>query len=133
MTKRKLTKKRLEELQKQAFQYEVTLTKIIPREIAHQNNTLTEEIGILMFQRDMLEKDLRQFGAREELAHIRQRVRELDTTLIEQRWMILDHARDYYEHERERLKVPREYWWWYLDEVEAAELPERVMVESARG
>lgn len=85
---------------------------------------------MLMFQRDMLEKDLQQYGERGELAPIWQRVHELDRILIEQRWMVLDHARDYYEHERERLRMPRGYWWWYLDEVEAAKLPEWVIAAS---
>ncbi len=132
MNKHRLTRKRVEDLQEQVLQYEVTLTKIIPREVARQNDTLTEEIGVLMFQREWLEKDLRQYGAREELAPIQQRVKELDRILIEQRWMILDHARAYYEHERERLRMPREYWWWYLDDLEAAQLPEWVMARSTR-
>ncbi len=130
MTSPRLTKKRLQQLEKDVFQYEVTLTKILPREIAHENDTLTEEVGILLFQRDCLEKDLQLYGVRDELAPIRQRVRELDNTLIGQRWMILDHARDYYEYERERLKMPRECWWWYLDEVEATQVPEREMAAS---
>jgi hypothetical protein len=133
MKKRRLTKKDLKDLQEQVFQYEVTLTKIVPREIAHQNDTLTEEIDILLFQRDSLEKEFQQYGTEGIIAPIWQRVQELDKVLVEQRWMILDHARDYYEQTRERLKTPPEYWWWYLDDLESAKLPEWVMAGSRRG
>jgi hypothetical protein len=125
--KKKLTKKKLEDLQKQVFQYEVTLTKILPREIAHQNDTLTEEIGILMFQRDCLEEEFQHYGPNGALASIREQVQELDKTLIKQRWMILHYAYDYYKYERERLKMSQAYWWWYLDELESAELTGRGM------
>jgi len=44
------------------------------------------------------------------------------------RRMILDvvDVYDYYTRERERLDIPQSYWWWYLDELEAEELPEWV-------
>jgi len=123
MKKQRVTKKRLEELEEQVFQYEVTLTKIIPREIAQHSDTLTEEIGILLFQRDWLEKEFQHDGMGGALSPFWHQVQELDNIFIKQRWMILHHAYDYYKRERERLKMPREYWWWYLDELESAELP----------
>ena len=130
--KHRLTKKKLENLQEQVFQYEVTLTKIVPREIEHQNDTLTEEIDILLFQRDSLEKEFGQHGTKKEFIPIWQLVQKLDKILIEQRWMIQDHARDYYERTRERLKMPPKYWWWYLDELEEVKLPEWIMLESKK-
>lgn len=129
MKKQRRTKKKLEDLWEQASQYEVTLTKILPREIAHQNDTLTEEIGILLFQRDGLKKEFQQYGTGGAIAPIWRQVQELDKILIKQRWLILNYASDYYKRERERLKTPPEYWWWHLDELESVELPEWVAAE----
>jgi hypothetical protein len=130
MKKQRVTKKRLEELEEQVFQYEVTLTKIIPREIAQHSDTLTEEIGILLFQRDWLEKEFQHDGTDGALSPFWHQVQELDNIFIKQRWMILHHAYDYYKRERERLKMPRVYWWWYLDELESVELPGGAMARS---
>ena len=132
MKKQRATKKRVEALEEQVFQYEVTLTKIIPREIAQHSDTLTEEIGILLFQRDWLEQEFQHDGTDGALAPLWQRVQELDKIFIKQRWMILHHGYDYYHRERERLKIPQAYWWWYLDELESAKLPDWVMAERKR-
>jgi hypothetical protein len=119
MARQQLTKKELKELREQVLRYRVTLTKILPREIAHQNDTLTEEIGILLFQRDSLEKEFKHCGTGGALASLWQRVQKFDKIFFKKWWMILDHALDYYKYERQRLKMPKAYWWWYLDELES--------------
>lgn len=130
----RIGKRQLEALQQQLHEYDVTLTKIIPRDIEHGNDTVREEIFHLLTNRDWIEKQFKKHGVTRALAPLRQQVQELDRLLIEQREMILEaYSPDYYRYQRERLKTPPEYWWWYLDDLEAARLPEWVMAESTVG
>jgi hypothetical protein len=133
MRRRKIGKRALDWLERNLKGYEVTLTRIIPRDIEHENDAVGEEIFYLLYVREELEKDFQQYGWDDELSHIWQRLHELDQILIAQRDTIVDaYHPDYYRSQRERLKMPPEYWWWYLDDLEAAELPEWVMAESTR-
>ena len=86
----------------------------------------------MLFQRDSLEKEFEQHGTKKGFIPIWERVQELDKILFDQRWMIFDHAHNYYKQTRERLKMLPEYWWWYLDELESAKLPEWIMAETRK-
>jgi hypothetical protein len=133
MMPRKIGKRNLESVRQQVREYDVTLTRIIPRDIERGNDVVGEEIFFLLYNRETLEEDFRKFGTAGELAPLWKQVQELDALLLAQRETIVDaFSRDYYRRERERLKMPPEYWWWYLDDLEAAELPEWVMAESTR-
>jgi mRNA-degrading endonuclease YafQ of YafQ-DinJ toxin-antitoxin module len=130
----RIGKRQLEAIQQQLHEYDVTLTKIIPRDIEQGNDTVREEIFHLLTNRDWLEKQFRRHGITGHIAPLWQRVQELDYLLMQQREMILEaYSSDYYRSQRERLQRSREYWWWYLDDLEAAELPEWVMAESHVG
>ena len=127
----RIGKRHLEAVKQQLHEYDVTLTKIIPRDIEHDNDTLREEIFHLLTNRDWLEEQFKQHGITRTLAPLWQQVQELDRLLMKQREMILEaYSPDYYRFQRKRLKMPREYWWWYLDELEPAELPGWMMAES---
>ena len=118
---RKISKRNLESVKQQVREYDVTLTRIIPRDIAHGSDVVGEEIFFLLYNRETLEKDFQRFGTAGELVLLWRRVQELDSLLLSQREAMVDaFHRDYYRSERERLKMPREYWWWYLDESEPA-------------
>lgn len=131
--KRKIGKRALEWLKRNLQGYEVTLTKIIPRDIKHKSDAVGEEIFYLLYVREELEKDFQKYGWDGELSHFWQRLQELDHILIAQREAIVNaYTPEYYRYQRERLKIPRMYWWWYLDEVESVELPEWVMAGSKR-
>jgi len=121
---RKISKRHLESMKQQVHEYDVTLTRIIPRDIKHGSDVVGEEIFFLLYNRETLEKDFQKFGAEGELASLWQQVQELDALLLAQREVIVNaFHRDYYRSERERLKMPKAYWWWYLDELESVELP----------
>ncbi|MBI1925259.1 hypothetical protein HYR99_13540 [Candidatus Poribacteria bacterium] len=128
---RTISKRNLESVKQQVHEYDVTLTKIIPRDIECENDVVGEEIFFLLYNRETLEKDFQKFGIEGELAFLWQQVQELDALLLAQREVIVNaFHRDYYKRERERLKMPRAYWWWYLDELESVELPGGAMAGS---
>lgn len=111
-------------VKEQLHEYEVTLTRIIPRDIEHGNDTVREEIFHLLFDREWLEVQLQKHGVENESLPLWQRLQELDRILIAQREAIVNaYTLEYYHYQRERLKMPRECWWWYLDELESVELP----------
>lgn len=125
--KRKIGKRTLDWLKHNLQGYEVTLTKIIPRDIENKSDAVGEEIFYLLYVREELEKDFQEYGWDDELNGLWQRLKKLDVRLVAQREKIIDaFHRDYYKQERERLRMPREYWWWYLDELESVALPNRV-------
>ena len=126
----RIGKLQLKNIQQQVHEYNVTLTKIIPMDIGHGNDTVHEEISHLFTNRVWLHEQFASLGTNGKMAPFWQQVQELDKILIKQRWMILDHALDYYKYERQRLKMPKAYWWWYLDELESGEFPEWVMPEA---
>ena len=134
MRRHKIGKRTLDQLERNLKGYDITLTKIIPRDIEHGSDAVGEEIFYLFYVREELEKDFQKYGWDDELRHIWQRLHELDQILFAQREEVVDafHS-DYYRSERERLKMPPEYWWWYLDELESAKLPEWVVAESKKG
>jgi hypothetical protein len=112
-------------------EYELTLTKIIPRDIEQGNETVGEEIFHLLFTREWLEVQLQKHGTEGKAFSLWLRLQELDQILVAQREAIVEGFHpDYYRSERERLKMPRQYWWWYLDDLETAQLPEWVMTGS---
>ncbi len=131
MRRRKIGKRALDWLERNLKGYEVTLTKILPRDIEHGSDAVGEEIFYLLYTREELEKDFQKYGWDSELSRIWQRLHELDPILIARRKAIVDafHC-NYYRSERERLKMPRAYWWWYLDELESVELPRGAMAGS---
>ena len=117
--RQKIGKRALDWLERNLKGYEVTLTKIIPRDIAHGSDAIGEEIFYLLYVREELAEDFQKYGWDGKLSHFWQRLQELDQILIAQREAIVDaFHRDYYRSERERLKMPRAYWWWYLDELD---------------
>ena len=117
-------KLQLKNIEQQVHEYNVTLTKIIPMEIEHGNDTVHEEISHLLTNRVWLHEQFASLGTNGKMDPFWQQVQQLDKILIKQRRMILDHADDYYKQERKRLKMPKAYWWWYLDELESPELSE---------
>lgn len=132
MRRRKIGKRALDWLERNLKGYEVTLTRIIPRDIERGNDAVGEEIFYLLYVREELEKDFQKYGWNSELNYIWQRLQELDEILIAQREAIVNaYTPEYYRYQRERLKMPPEYWWWYLDDLEAAKLPKWVMAESS--
>jgi len=109
----------------QLHEYELTLTKIIPRDIKRGNETVGEEIFHLLFTREWLEVQFQKHGIEGKVFPLWQRLQELDQILIVQREAIVNaYTPEYYRYQRKRLKMPQAYWWWYLDELEAVELPE---------
>ncbi len=124
----RIGKLHLKNIEQQVHEYNVTLTKIIPMDIEHGNDTIHEEIYHLLTNRGGLHEQFASLGTNGKMDPFWQQVQELDKILIKQRWMILDvvDVYDYYTRERERLDIPQSYWWWYLDELEAEELPEWV-------
>lgn len=108
----RIGKRQLEAIRQQLHEYDVTLTKIILRDIEHGNDTVREEIFHLLTNRNWLEKQFRKHGVTKALAPLWQRMQELDHLLKQQREMVLDaYSSDYYRYQRERLKMPRECWW----------------------
>jgi hypothetical protein len=131
MPRKRISKRTLEWVKIRVHEYDVTLTKIIPRDIKSGSNAVREEIFHLMFNRECLQNDFQKYGTEGKLALFWQRVQTLDGILVARRDMILKgYPPDYYRSQRKRLKMPREYWWWYLDELESAELPEWVIAKS---
>ncbi len=127
-------KRPLPTVEKQLREYELTLTKIIPRDIEQGHETVGEEIFHLLFDREWLQVQLQKHGVEGEALTLWQRLQELDQILIAQREAIVNaYTPEYYRYQRERLKMPPEYWWWYLDDLEAAQLPEWVMAGSSVG
>ena len=126
----RIGKSQLKNIEQQVHEYDVTLTKIVPMDIKHGNDTIREEISHLLTNRSWLHEQFASLGTNGKIAPLWQQVQQLDKIFIKQRSMILDHVLDYYKQERQRLKMPREYWWWYLDELESVELPEWVMQQA---
>ncbi len=121
--KRKIGKRTLDWLKRNLHGYEVTLTKIIPRDIENESDTVREEIFYLLYVREELEKDYQKYGWDGELSPFWQRLKKNDQILIAKREAIVTaYTPEYYRYQRERLKVPKAYWWWHLDELEAFKL-----------
>jgi hypothetical protein len=118
-----MRKRPLEAVKRQVREYEVTLTEILPRSLRDGDDTLSEEIAALLFNREWLEEQLEKHGKEGAAAVLWQRVQELDGVLISQHQMILE-AYPRYLSERRRLRIPQKYWWWYLDEIETAKSQE---------
>ncbi|MBI1925257.1 hypothetical protein HYR99_13530 [Candidatus Poribacteria bacterium] len=124
MRRKKISKRALDWVKRRVHEYDVTLTKIIPRDIERGSDTVREEIFHLMFNRECLHNDFQKYDAVGELFPLWQRMQKLDALLVVRREMILTgYPVEYYRSQRERLKMPKAYWWWYLDELESAELP----------
>lgn len=85
-----------------------------------RTNPNTPEMEDILFYRDDLEEQRSSLSVEELkiLTAIDERLRqERDAAL-----RLLDDPKEY----RERLKIPRSHWWWYLDE-------EAATAEAARG
>jgi len=100
-------------------EYEVVLTRILPRSVARNDPDLGEDLDHILYCRDRLEEDLAQHPDDPKLVPYRAQLATLDMILLSRRRDILAHyPLRYYRARRKRLQAPRAHWWWYLDELE---------------
>ena len=72
------------------------------------------EITHLLTCRDELQSDIEGFSNEPQIAAHIARIHELDQKLVLQKEIIFSHNADY-QGWRERNKVPKSHWWWYMD------------------
>lgn len=99
-------------------EYEYGVLKILPK-IKGDDDSLEDELSFLLWNRDQLEKELKEVGEIAEEQKLK--LREFDLKLIKQKEKILRFFVDY-KSWRVRNKVPHSHWWWYLDELSEQEI-----------
>ncbi len=113
-----MVRKKRSAAEEMLFEYEVTLTKILPRSYRRGDDAIVDEISHLLSCRDWLEEHVCQRGDGKKNASLCQSVAKLDQMLIAQRARLLK-AYPEYASERERLRKPKSAWWWYLDQIKS--------------
>lgn len=103
--------------QRAFFDWEATLTRILPRSLERGDPDIGEEVAHLFDSRSGFEEDFASYSDEERLVPFRIRVVPLDVELLLRRDALLANwSLSEYRSWRTRNDIPRSHWWWYLDE-----------------
>lgn len=121
-----MTTKERAEVEQMLDEYEVTVTKILPRSYDNGDDAIVDEISHLLSVRDWLEQRKWEviLAGLEQQKNLHERLARLDTELLKHRHIILN-AYERYQEERKRLNKSPAAWWWWLDFPEALRTPAR--------
>jgi hypothetical protein len=113
-----MSRKEFRHFQQSFHDWEVTLTRLLPRSLAVGDPDLSEDITHLLDSRSGIEETFANYPDDPKLFPYRLKMVTLDAELLLRRDDILRNwSLREYRGWRKRAHYPHTHWWWYLDEV----------------
>jgi hypothetical protein len=101
-------------------EYELMVTRTLPRFIMRGLYDLSDDLDHALFCRSMMEELFDQYPDDSKLMPYRMSIISLDADLLLTRKEVLARLSPAYcRAYRKRNNVPRSHWWWYLEEAKA--------------
>ncbi|MCS6859921.1 MAG: hypothetical protein NZT92_06335 [Abditibacteriales bacterium] len=113
----KMSRKEFHGFQTAWQEYELMLTRILPKFIKRGLYDLSDDLDHALFCRSEIEGDFARYPNDPKLLPYRMKVVALDGDLLLMRKEVLARlSPQYLRSYRQRNAIPRTHWWWYLDE-----------------